>query len=52
MSEEHTKVEVSGDAPAHQVNGDLNTLTVEELYDKDKIDLSTMEYGDCMALLK
>ncbi|CAO3597038.1 unnamed protein product [Absidia cylindrospora] len=57
MSEEHTKVEVSGDQPAPQqtqtqVKGDLNTLSVEELYDKEKVDFSTMEYGDCMALLK
>lgn len=57
MSEEHTKVEVSGDQPAPQqtnaqVKGDLNTLSVEELYDKEKVDLSTMEHEDCMALLK
>lgn len=55
MSEEHTKVEVSGDQPAPQqtqIKGDLNTLSVEELYDKEKVDLSTMEYADCMTLLK
>ncbi|KAI9254033.1 hypothetical protein BY458DRAFT_334297 [Sporodiniella umbellata] len=34
------------------VSGDLTTLTVEELYDKDKFDLSTMEPGDVFQLLQ
>ncbi|CAO3613511.1 unnamed protein product [Cunninghamella echinulata] len=52
MSEGQTKVEVTS-APTHQkVDGDFTTITVEELYDKEKFDLSTMEEGDAMALLK
>ncbi|KAG0741849.1 hypothetical protein G6F62_007343 [Rhizopus arrhizus] len=34
------------------ISGDLTTLTVEELYDKDKFDLSTMEPGDVFQLLQ
>lgn len=30
----------------------MQHLTVEELYDKDKYDLSTMEPGDVFALLQ
>jgi H+-transporting ATPase len=30
----------------------IQQLTVEELYDKDKYDLSTMEPGDVFALLQ
>lgn len=52
MSEEHTKLEVSDTTAHQQPNGDINTLTVEDLYDKEKFDLSTMEQGDAMALLK
>ncbi|KAI9021572.1 plasma-membrane proton-efflux P-type ATPase [Phycomyces nitens] len=33
-------------------NGDIKSLTVEELYDKDKYDLSTMEPGDIFQLLQ
>jgi hypothetical protein len=39
----------------HDQNGDLpgmQSLTVEELYDKEKFDLSTMEPGDVFALLQ
>ncbi|KAI9299456.1 hypothetical protein BJ944DRAFT_210297 [Cunninghamella echinulata] len=32
--------------------GNLQSLTVEELYDKDKYDLSTMEPGDVFELLQ
>ncbi|KAF7732776.1 plasma membrane H+-ATPase [Apophysomyces ossiformis] len=35
-----------------KINGDVTTLTVEELYDKDKFDLSTMEQGDVLQLLQ
>ncbi|KAI8093722.1 E1-E2 ATPase-domain-containing protein [Halteromyces radiatus] len=52
MAEEHTKVEVSDTPQQQKINGDLNTLTVEELYDKEKFDLSTMDHTDCMTLLK
>ena len=31
---------------------DIKNLTVEELYDKDKYDLSTMEPGDVFVLLQ
>ncbi|CEJ04832.1 Putative Plasma membrane (H) ATPase [Rhizopus microsporus] len=34
------------------ISGDLTTLTVEELYDKEKFDLSTMEPGDVFQLLQ
>ncbi|ORX62428.1 plasma-membrane proton-e [Hesseltinella vesiculosa] len=33
-------------------HGNVQTLTVEELYDKDKFDLSTMEPGDVFDLLQ
>ncbi|CAO3615682.1 unnamed protein product [Cunninghamella blakesleeana] len=33
-------------------SGNLQSLTVEELYDKDKYDLSTMEPGDVFVLLQ
>jgi H+-transporting ATPase len=32
--------------------GNLQSLTVEELYDKDKYDLSTMEPGNVFELLQ
>ncbi|KAG2217510.1 hypothetical protein INT45_001797 [Circinella minor] len=38
--------------PQQQMGGDITSLTVEELYDKDKFDLSTMEQGDVLALLQ
>lgn len=31
---------------------DMRSLTVEELYDKDKYDMSTMEPGDVFTLLQ
>ncbi|CAO3634728.1 unnamed protein product [Mucor hiemalis] len=34
------------------ISGNLTSLTVEELYDKDKFDLSTMEPGDIFELLQ
>lgn len=48
------KPEVTNEKSLH--NGrdlpDIKTLTVEELYDKDKYDLSTMEPGDVFVLLQ
>lgn len=41
-----TVVDENGEAPA------IQQLTVEELYDKDKYDLSTMEPGDVFVLLQ
>lgn len=38
--------------PHAKVTGDLNTITVEDLYDKEKYDLSTMEQQDVMQLLQ
>lgn len=35
-----------------QISGNITSLTVEELYDKDKFDLSTMEQGDVLTLLQ
>jgi H+-transporting ATPase len=34
------------------ISGNLTSLTVEELYDKDKFDLSTMEPTDIFELLQ
>ena len=39
-------------APKANISGNLTNLTVEELYDKDKFDLSTMEPGDIFELLQ
>ncbi|KAI9485758.1 MAG: hypothetical protein EXX96DRAFT_546374 [Benjaminiella poitrasii] len=47
--------EVIADKPVPQkanISGNLTTLTVEELYDKEKFDLSTMEPGDVFELLQ
>lgn len=38
--------------PHAKVTGDLNQITVEDLYDKEKYDLSTMEQQDVMQLLQ
>ncbi|KAI8381336.1 uncharacterized protein BYT42DRAFT_566168 [Radiomyces spectabilis] len=38
--------------PQQNLDGNLTTLTVEELYDKDKFDLSTMEQTDVFVLLQ
>lgn len=38
--------------PNAKVTGDFHQITVEDLYDKDKYDLSTMEQGDVMQLLQ
>lgn len=50
------KTENVQDAPARKIeldgNTNITTLTVEELYDKDKFDLSTMEQGDVLTLLQ
>jgi H+-transporting ATPase len=43
---------MADDAAQPKVTGDLNQLAVEDLYDKDKYDLSTMEQQDVMQLLQ
>lgn len=55
MAEKTETVEVIADAPvstATAAGGNLTTLTVEELYDKDKFDLSTMELEEVLKLLQ
>lgn len=55
MAEKTESPEIVSDAPVPQkseINGNITSLTVEELYDKDKFDLSTMEQGDVLALLQ
>lgn len=68
VSESTTNVTTSGSSSSHNNDekadlkphagaeeGDLppmQQLTVEELYDKDKYDLSTMEPGDVFVLLQ
>ncbi|KAI7890895.1 uncharacterized protein EV154DRAFT_234891 [Mucor mucedo] len=55
MTEKTETYEVVSEQPvAHKANisGNLTSLTVEELYDKDKYDLSTMEPGDIFELLQ
>jgi hypothetical protein len=44
--DDHLQHQNDGNVPAMQ------QLTVEELYDKDKYDLSTMEPGDVFVLLQ
>ncbi|KAI9252285.1 hypothetical protein BDA99DRAFT_177671 [Phascolomyces articulosus] len=54
MNEKTETVEVVAEEPV-KVNhsaGNVKTLTVEELYDKDKYDLSTMEPDDVLQLLQ
>jgi hypothetical protein len=38
--------------PHAKVTGDFHQITVEDLYDKEKYDLSTMEQQDVMQLLQ
>ncbi|OBZ91433.1 ATPase 4, plasma membrane-type [Choanephora cucurbitarum] len=38
--------------PHAKITGDFHNITVEELYDKEKYDLSTMEQQDVMQLLQ
>lgn len=38
--------------PHAKVTGDFHNITVEDLYDKEKYDLSTMEQQDVMQLLQ
>lgn len=38
--------------PHAKVAGDFHQITVEDLYDKEKYDLSTMEQQDVMQLLQ
>jgi hypothetical protein len=55
MAEKTEANEVVGDAPIapkQNLSGNLTSLTVEELYDKEKFDLSTMEPGDVFELLQ
>lgn len=40
------------EAPRSKVTGDFHQITVEDLYDKEKYDLSTMEQQDVMHLLQ
>lgn len=54
MNEKTETVEVVAEEPVkvdHSA-GNVKTLTVEELYDKDKYDLSTMEPEDVLQLLQ
>ncbi|KAI8974943.1 hypothetical protein BDB01DRAFT_377958 [Pilobolus umbonatus] len=44
--------EPSSNEKTSKVNGDFHNITVEELYDKDKYDLSTMQEQDVMQLLQ
>jgi H+-transporting ATPase len=46
------KIETQETQKTVNISGDLTTLTVEELYDKEKFDLSTMEPGDVFQLLQ
>lgn len=55
INQETTSNEKQHQIDPHDQNGDLpgmQSLTVEELYDKEKFDLSTMEPGDVFALLQ
>lgn len=44
--EDEKKQQPQGDMP------DMKSLTVEELYDKEKYDMSTMDTNDVLALLQ
>jgi hypothetical protein len=48
---EDKEVNVEKHAPNREIPA-IQQLTVEELYDKDKYDLSTMEPGDVFVLLQ
>lgn len=55
VADEPIKAETKENTAAKGTGGDLpnmQSLTVEELYDKDKYDLSTMEPGDVFTLLQ
>jgi hypothetical protein len=49
MAEEQQQQQQQSNAKA---TGDLHQITVEDLYDKDKYDLSTMEQQDVMQILQ
>ena len=49
MAEEQQQQQQKSNAKA---SGDLHQITVEDLYDKDKYDLSTMEQQDVMQILQ
>ncbi len=49
MAEEQQQQQQQSNAKA---SGDLHQITVEDLYDKDKYDLSTMEQQDVMQILQ
>lgn len=49
MAEEQQQQQQQSNA---KVSGDLHQITVEDLYDKDKYDLSTMEQQDVMQILQ
>jgi hypothetical protein len=46
------EVEQQQQQPHAKVTGDFHNITVEDLYDKEKYDLSTMEQQDVMQLLQ
>ncbi|ORZ01232.1 E1-E2 ATPase-domain-containing protein [Syncephalastrum racemosum] len=53
MTEKTETAEVIDDVPVKsEINGNLTSLTVEELYDKDKYDLSTMDAADVLQILQ
>lgn len=47
-----TKTTTTQQQQQQVVDGNLKTLTVEELYDKDKYDLSTMELEEVLQILQ
>lgn len=50
--EREIKYEINQTVEVNQNVSAIQHLTVEELYDKDKYDLSTMEPGDVFVLLQ
>lgn len=50
--EREIKYEINQNVEVNQNVSAIQHLTVEELYDKDKYDLSTMEPGDVFVLLQ
>lgn len=53
MTEKTETAEVIDDVPVKsEINGNVTSLTVEELYDKDKYDLSTMDAADVLQVLQ
>ncbi|KAG0163039.1 plasma membrane H+-ATPase [Apophysomyces sp. BC1034] len=48
----NSQIPAAAELPSTAGNSTIRSLTVEELYDKDKYDLSTMEPGDVFSLLQ